>query len=86
MFTSLINWWTGVWNVYKAILQGAWDWTKSGWFWIVGLLYAFVNISVTVGDFIWSQLSQVFELIGQLIFQGDGSGLTGAAAAVNNIL
>jgi hypothetical protein len=49
-----------------------WNWLKSGYFWVIGILSALITIGASVGDWAYEQITFVSETIGALILGEKG--------------
>lgn len=63
MFTKLLEWLSKTWDVLWGIVQTGWDWAKSGWFWVIGVVLGFIAITDKVTMFIWQQLQTISSMI-----------------------
>jgi hypothetical protein len=72
MFTTLINWFIGLWNVVKVIWQGVWNFIRGGWTWMIGVIYGFILITQQLFDWVSTQVDFLVGLASQL-FAGPGN-------------
>jgi hypothetical protein len=72
MFTTLINWFIGLWNVIKVIWQNVWNFVRGGWTWAIGIVYAIILMGQQLGDWVSTQIDFLAGLAGQL-FSGQNS-------------
>jgi hypothetical protein len=82
MFTTLINWFIGLWNVIKVIWQNVWNFIRGGWTWAIGIIYAIILMGQQLGDWVSTQIDFLAGLAGQL-FSGQNSNMT--TGSVGNI-
>jgi hypothetical protein len=82
MFTTLINWFIGLWNVIKVIWQNVWNFIRGGWTWAIGIVYAIILMGQQLGDWVSTQIDFLSGLAGQL-FSGQNSNMT--TGSVGNI-
>ena len=56
MFTSLINWFESLWTAFVTLTQTIWNYCQKGYFWVVGVMVAFLAVTHQVTTFIYTAI------------------------------
>lgn len=66
MFTSVLNFFAGLWDVAKSIAQGAWNVVLAGWTWAVGVVVMLFGLVSFVVERISSAVTELVGLFASL--------------------
>jgi len=61
MFTTLINWFIGLWTAIKNIWQLVWNFIRQSWLWLVGVIVGFIAITDKMIDFVTDAITMAVE-------------------------
>lgn len=67
MFSALINFFVALWGGVKSIWQAMWNYVKSGYFWIIGILVALIALIVDFTNWLTALINDVATAIGHLV-------------------
>lgn len=82
MFDRIISWLSGFWSVLESIFQDAWNYARTGWLWIAGLVVAFVGCLTDVISWVGERVASVAADVVNMILPD----ANGAFAGVGPIL
>ena len=74
MFDWLLNFFANLWSAFVSLVQGVWDFCKTGWTWIVALIVGFVSVTHHVSTFVYNTAAD-------LLTQVSGVALTSSPGA-----
>jgi len=66
MIAAIVNFFLGLWDVVKGLWQACWDYARTGWVWLCGLIVGVFTTAQTITDHLGTWLGDLLGLFGNL--------------------
>lgn len=81
MFTAVLNFFAGLWDIAKGIFQGIWNYIRGGYVWLVGIVLAIITALVSFVHWITDIVGIVTDKVASIVMPS-----TNASQSVGDML